>query len=260
VEEHAGAFSWRGQPVVRRFGRMGKSLKNAVTPDEMYAAYGADTLRVYEMCTGPLDQSRPWETRAVVGSHRLLQRIWRVVVDEETGAVRVGDGPPGPTTQRLLHGTIAAVREHFQGLRFNLAIARITELTNHLTQTGAEGPVPRAVVEPLVLMLAPLAPHIAEELWLRLGHARSLAWEPFPAADPALMVEDRREIPVQINGKVRAIVSMPVDADRAAMEHAARANAKVAAQLAARTVRKIVIVPGRLVSFVVDELNMGPLR
>jgi leucyl-tRNA synthetase len=252
VEEQAGEFVWRGQPVTRRFGRMGKSLKNAVTPDEMYAAYGADTLRLYEMFTGPLDQSRPWETRAVVGSHRLLQRIWRVVVDEATGAARVGDGQPGPATHRLLHGTIAAVREHFQHLRFNLAIARITELTNHLTQRGGDGPVPRAAVEPLVLMLAPLAPHIAEELWARLGHARSLAGEPFPEADPAWLAEDTREIAVQINGKVRAIVSVPADADQAALERAARADARIAGHLADRAVRKTVVVPGRLVSFVVE--------
>jgi leucyl-tRNA synthetase len=252
VEEHAGAFTWRGSPVTRRFGRMGKSLKNAITPDEMYAAYGADTLRLYEMFTGPLDQSRPWETRAVVGSHRLLQRIWRVVIDEETGAVRVGDGRPGPATHRLLHGTIAAVREHFQSLRFNLAIARITELTNHLTQTGAEGALPRTVVEALVLMLAPLAPHIAEELWARLGHPRSLAREPFPQADPALLMEDSREIPVQINGKVRAIVAVPAGADQAALERAARADTRIAAHLADRVVRKTIVVPGRLVSFVVE--------
>jgi leucyl-tRNA synthetase len=231
---------------------MGKSLKNSVTPDEMYAAYGADTLRVYEMFTGPLDQSRPWETRAVVGSHRLLQRIWRTVIDEETGACRVADVPAADATRRIVHRTIAAVRESIEGLRFNIAIARITELTNHLTQAFAGGGVPRAVAEPLVLMLAPLAPHVAEELWSRLGHARSLAWEPFPAADARQLVDDAIEIPVQVNGKVRAIVSVPSNADRAAMERAARADAKVAAHLAGRSVRKVVVVLGRLVSFVVD--------
>ena len=253
VEERTGRFVWRGRPVTRTFGRMGKSLKNAVTPDEMYAAYGADTLRVYEMFTGPLDQSRPWETRAVVGSHRLLQRIWRTVIDEETGACRVADVPVAGATERSVHRTIAAVRDSLKALRFNLAIARLTELTNHLTQTFPAGAVPRAAVEPLVLMLAPLAPHIAEELWSRLGHARSLAWEPFPAADPRLLVDETLEIPVQINGKVRAVVSVPSGADPAAMEHAARADVSIAANLAGRTVRKVVVVPGRLVGFVVDQ-------
>ena len=252
VEEHDGAFSWRSRPVVRHYGRMGKSLKNAVTPDEMYAAYGADTLRVYEMFTGPLEQSRPWETRAVVGSHRLLQRIWRTVVDEETGACRAADLPADGATLRSLHRTIAAVRESVEGLRFNTAIARITELTNHLTQAFAGGGVPRAVLEPLVLMLAPLAPHIAEELWSRLGHARSLAWEPFPVADPAHLVDATLEIPVQINGRVRAIVSVPASTDQAGMERLARGDARVAAHLVDRTVRRVVVVPGRLVSFVVD--------
>jgi leucyl-tRNA synthetase len=252
VAESGGVLTWRGDPVTRRFGRMGKSLKNAVTPDEMYAAYGADTLRLYEMSTGPLDQSRPWETRAVVGSQRLLQRIWRVVIDEATGASRVGAEAPDAATQRLLHGTIAAVREHLPALRFNLAIARITELTNHLTQVAAGGPVSRAVVEPLILMLAPLAPHVAEELWSRLGHPRSLSREPFPEADPAWLQDDTREIPVQINGKVRAIVSVPADADQASLERAARADTRIAVHLADRAVRKTVVVPGRLVSFVVE--------
>ena len=252
VEERDGGFVWHGRPITRTYGRMGKSLKNSVTPDEMYAAYGADTLRVYEMFTGPLDQSRPWETRAVVGSHRLLQRIWRTVIDEETGACRVADVSIAHATQRILHRTIAAVRESIEGLRFNIAIARITELTNHLTRAFPDGGVPRAVAEPLVWMLAPLAPHITEELWSRLGHTRSLAWESFPVADARLLVDDAIEIPVQVNGKVRAIVSVPSNADRAVMEHAARADPKVAAHLAGRTVRKVVVIPGRLVSFVVS--------
>jgi leucyl-tRNA synthetase len=252
VEERDGGFVWRGRPVTRTYGRMGKSLKNSVTPDEIYAAYGADTLRMYEMFTGPLDQSRPWETRAVIGSHRLLQRIWRTVIDEETGACRVADVPAADATRRILHRTIAAVRESIEGLRFNVVIARITELTNHLTQAFASGGVPRTVAEPLALMLAPLAPHVAEELWSRLGHTRSLAWESFPMAATSLLVDDTIEIPVQVNGKVRAVVSVPSNADRPAMERAARAAPKVAAHLAGRSVRKVVVVPGRLVSFVVD--------
>ena len=165
---------------------MGKSLKNSVTPDDLYDAYGADTMRLYEMSMGPLEQSRPWETRAVVGMYRFLQRVWRNLVDEETGALRVVDEPADDETRRLLHRTIAAVRADMDGLRFNTAIAKLIELNNHLV--GRD--VPREVAEPLVLMLAPLAPHVAEELWARLGHDRSLAYEAFPEADPALLVED----------------------------------------------------------------------
>jgi len=217
----------------------------------MIGAYGADTFRVYEMSTGPLDQSRPWETKAVVGSQRLLQRIWRVVVDEQTGAVRAADVEPGEETLRALHRAIAGVRDGFGTLRFNIAIARITELTNHLTQVyGADAPVPRSVAEPLVLMLAPLAPHVAEEMWARLGHDRSLAWHTFPVADERWLVEDTVQVAVQVNGKVRSQVRVPADADAAALEAAARADERIAGYLDGSTVRRVVAVPGRLVNFV----------
>jgi leucyl-tRNA synthetase len=253
VVEEDGRFTHEGRPVNREYGKMGKSLKNMVTPDEMIAAYGADTLRVYEMSTGPLEQSRPWETKAVVGSQRLLQRIWRVVVDEETGTIRTADDvEPAEETLRALHRAIAGVRDGMATLRFNIAIARITELTNHLTQAyGADSAVPRSVAEPLVLLVAPLAPHIAEELWARLGHEQSLAWHPFPEADERWLVEDTVQVAVQVNGKVRAQVTVPADADAAALEAAARADEKVAAHLDGRTVRRVVAVPGRLVNFVV---------
>ncbi|UOY03023.1 leucine--tRNA ligase [Blastococcus sp. PRF04-17] len=251
VVEKDGQFFYEGKPVNREYGKIGKSLKNMVTPDEMIGAYGADTFRVYEMSTGPLDQSRPWETKAVVGSQRLLQRIWRVVVDENSGAVRAADEEPSEETLRALHRTIAGVRDGFSTLRFNIAIARITELTNHLTSVyGADRPVPRSVVEPLVLMVAPLAPHVAEELWSRLGHGESLAWHPFPVAEERWLVEDTVQVAVQVNGKVRAQVSVPADADAAALEAAARADEKVAAHLDGKTVRRVVAVPGRLVNFV----------
>ncbi|MGR7028075.1 leucine--tRNA ligase [Geodermatophilus sp. URMC 62] len=252
VVEEDGRFLYEGRPVTREYGKIGKSLKNMVTPDEMIGAYGADTFRVYEMSTGPLEQSRPWDTKAVVGSQRLLQRIWRVVVDEETGAVRADDSQPSEDTLRALHRAIAGVRDGMATLRFNIAIARVTELTNALTAAyGADSPVPRSVVEPLVLMVAPLAPHVGEELWARLGHDSSVAWAPFPVADERWLVEDTVQVAVQVNGKVRAQVTVPADADAAALEAAARADEKVAAQLDGRTVRRVVAVPGRLVNFVV---------
>ena len=136
-------------------------------------------------------------------------------------------------------------------MRFNVSIARITELNNHLTARYPDGDVPRPVAESLVLLLAPLAPHVAEELWARLGHPESLATEPFPAADPALLVDDTVEIPVQLNGKVRTRVHVPADADAAAVEAAARADDRVAALLEGATVRRVIAVPGRLVNFVV---------
>ena len=251
VEERDGGYFYAGKPVRREFGKMGKSLKNSVTPDEICAQYGADTLRLYEMFTGPLEQSRPWETKAVVGTFRLLQRIWRNVVDEETGRLRVSDVDADPATRRLLHHTVAAAREGFESLRFNTAIARITELNNRLVQTWPDGGAPREVVEPLLLLIAPLAPHVAEELWSRLGHAGSLAWAAFPVADPAYLVAETVELPVQVNGKLRSRIVVPAEADDAVVESAARDDEKVAAQLAGRTVRRVVVVPGRLVNFVV---------
>ncbi|HEX3816046.1 MAG TPA: leucine--tRNA ligase [Mycobacteriales bacterium] len=249
VEERDGTFFYQGEPVKQEFGKIGKSLKNVVTPDGIIADYGADTFRLYEMFTGPLDQSRPWDSKAISGMHRLLQRIWRNVIDEETGVVAVSDVDADEATRRQLHKTIASVRDGMLTLRFNTSIARITELSNHLTQLTA---VPREIAEPLVLLLAPLAPHIAEELWARLGHPESLAWHAFPVADPALLVEDTVEIAVQVNGKVRGTVQVAADASREDLEAAARADERIVPQLAGKTVRKVIAVPGRLVNFVVS--------
>jgi leucyl-tRNA synthetase len=239
------------QEVRREFGKMGKSLKNVTTPDDIYEAYGADTLRLFEMFTGPLEQDRPWDTKAIVGPFRQLQRIWRVVVDEVSGEAHVSDDAVPDELNRLLHKTVHAVREGCESMRFNTSIARITELTNAITQGYPQGGTPRALAEPLVLMLAPLAPHVAEELWSRLGHPSSLAWEHFPVADEALLVDDTIDLPVQVNGKKRAVVSVAADADAAAMEAAARSDSHVAAALDGREVRRVIAVPGRLINFVI---------
>ena len=211
VPDHEGGeptYTWQGQPVTREFGKIGKSLRNVVSPDEMCEQYGADTLRVYEMSMGPLELSKPWETRAVVGAQRFLQRLWRNVVDEETGEVRVVDAPLDDATARALHKAIDAVSRDFPSLGFNTAIARLIELNNALTKLDA---VPREAAEKLVVMVAPLAPHIAEELWAKLGHAETVTFEPFPVADPALLVEDTVTCVVQIKGKVRDRLEVPAD-------------------------------------------------
>ena len=246
-----GSWSLDGKPVQREYGKMGKSLKNSVTPDQMYDEYGADTLRLYEMFTGPFDQSRPWNTRDVIGVHRLLQRIWRNVIDEETGQLHVSDTAPDRETLENLHRTIAAVHDGMESLHFNTAIAKLTELNNFLTQHNDPEGTSREVAEALLLMLAPLAPHIAEELWSRLGHDQSLAWETFPRADPALLVVDTVELPVQINGKVRARISVDAGADAATIESVARDDEKVKAHLDGHEVVKVIAVPGRMVNFVV---------
>ncbi|MGC4819923.1 leucine--tRNA ligase [Micromonospora sp. DT63] len=245
VVERDGAYYLGDLTVNREYGKMGKSLKNVVTPDDMCAAYGADTFRVYEMSMGPLEVSRPWETRAVVGSYRFLQRVWRAIVDEQTGAVRVTDDPADDATRRLLHKVIDGVRGDMDGIRFNTAIAKLIELTNGLTRLST---TPREVAEPLVLMVAPFAPHVAEELWRKLGHDTSLTYADFPTADPALLVAETVTYPVQVNGKVRGRIEVPADA----AEETVRATAldAVAATLAGREPRKVIVVPGRLVSIV----------
>ncbi|WP_328372014.1 leucine--tRNA ligase [Micromonospora zamorensis] len=245
VMERDGAYYLGDLTVNREYGKMGKSLKNVVTPDDMCAAYGADTFRVYEMSMGPLEVSRPWETRAVVGSYRFLQRVWRAVVDEQTGALRVTEDPADGATRRLLHTVIDGVRGDMDGIRFNTAIAKLIQLTNGLTGLSA---TPREVAEPLVLMVAPFAPHLAEELWRKLGHDTSLTYADFPTADPALLVADTVTYPVQVNGKVRGRIEVPADT----AEEAVRAAAleAVAAALAGKEPRKVIVVKGRMVSVV----------
>ncbi|MEU1748767.1 leucine--tRNA ligase [Micromonospora arida] len=245
VFERDGAYYLGDLAVNREYGKMGKSLKNVVTPDDMCAAYGADTFRVYEMSMGPLEVSRPWETRAVVGSYRFLQRVWRAVVDEQTGALRITEDPADEATRRLLHKVIDGVRGDMDGIRFNTAIAKLIELTNGLTRLSA---TPREVAEPLVLMVAPFAPHVAEELWRKLGHDTSLTYADFPTADPALLVADTVTYPVQVNGKVRGRIEVPADAS----EESVRAAAldAVAATLNGKEPRKVIVVKGRMVSVV----------
>jgi len=246
-ESSATGFTWNGEAVNREYGKMGKSLKNMVTPDEMYAEYGADTLRVYEMSMGPLDLSRPWETRAVVGSQRFLQRLWRNVVSETDGSLVVTDDAPDDATLRVLHRTIADVSVDMAAMRVNTAIAKLIVLNNHLTTLPA---APRSAVEALVLMTAPVAPHVAEELWSRLGHERSLAHEPFPVADEAYLVEETVTCVLQVQGKVRGRVEVAPDVSDDALRELALADAGVQRALDGRDVRTVIVRAPKLVNVV----------
>ncbi|MEU3371552.1 leucine--tRNA ligase [Streptomyces sp. NPDC006660] len=248
IEERDGKFFFEGEPVKRELGKMGKSLKNAVTPDEICAEYGADTLRLYEMAMGPLDVSRPWDTRAVVGQYRLLQRLWRNIVDEATGEVTVTDAEPDEATLRALHKAIDGAGGDLAGLRFNTAIAKITELNNHLTKAG--GPLARPVAEQLVLLIAPLAPHIAEELWRKLGHTDSVVHRDFPVADPAYVVDEAVTCVVQIKGKVKARLEVPPTIAEDELEKLALADEAVVAALAGADIRKVIVRAPKLVNIV----------
>jgi leucyl-tRNA synthetase len=242
----------------------------------MYARYGADTLRLYEMAMGPLGADRPWRTDDVAGVYRFLQRLWRSMVDEQTGELTVSGGALGDgaadggglddgglddgglddggldqETARLLHRTVRAVREHYSALRFNVAIARLQELVSHASRLStARGGIPRSLAEPLVLMVAPLAPHIGEELWARLGHAGSVSRAAFPAADEALAAEPAVIIPVQVNGRVRFRIEVPPDATDEQTRQILTAHPEFSTQVGGATVERIIIVPGRMASVV----------
>jgi leucyl-tRNA synthetase len=243
--------SYHGQPVTRRSGKMGKSLKNGISPDQMYDQYGADTLRLYEMAMGPIAADKQWQTDDIIGVHRFLQRLWRSMVDEQTGMVTVSDTPLDDAAARALHMTIAAVSKDFAELRFNIAIARLMELTTTAARISATGRgLPRFLAEPLVLMIAPLAPHIAEELWARLGHAETLAYAPFPQADPALAQASAVTLPVQVNGRTRFRVEVPAGATAQEVERIVTAHPGYQ-QHTEGTVERLVIVPDRIVNIVV---------
>ncbi|MCW2831215.1 MAG: leucine--tRNA ligase, partial [Aeromicrobium sp.] len=248
VQERDGGYWYDGRPVRREYGKMGKSLKNVVTPDDMYDAYGADTFRVYEMSMGPLDVSRPWDTRAVVGSQRFLQRVWRLLIDEDTGELAVDDAELDGETLHVLHTTIDGVRADMEHMRFNTAVAKLIELTNHLTKVGVSS---RAAVEPLVLMLAPLAPHLGEELWSRLGHTGSLIREPFPVADPTHLAASSVTCVIQVLGKVRGKIEVDPAIGDDELTALALAEPNVVRSIDGREVRKVIVRAPKLVSIVV---------
>ncbi len=252
VEEHGDdRFSLKatGEPVSRIVAKMSKSLKNVVNPDEIICEYGADTFRLYEMYMGPLDASKPWNTRDVPGLFKLCQRIWRLFVDESTGTLSalLTDDEADDLSKRALHKMILRVTTELEQLKLNTAIAAIFDFVNAMTPMERRT---RAVLEPFVLVLAPFAPHLAEELWARLGHESSLAYEAWPTCDERLARDESVEIAVQVNGRIKARVMVSSDADEVATESAARADEKVMAAIAGKTVRKVIVVKGRLVNFI----------
>jgi len=235
--------------------KMSKSRGNVVNPDAVVEQYGADSLRLYEMFLGPIDKEAPWTTEGILGVHRFLQRVWRLVVDEgdeEDGsreALRaLPDGPGPESQQRLLAETIQGVGDDLEGLRFNTAISKLMVF---LRDGPKDAPLTRPSAETLLKLLAPLAPHLAEELWERLGHAESIAYAPWPVADAALLQAATVTLAVQVNGKRRDEIQVPAGADEAAVRAAALASENVRRHLEGKAPRKVIVVPGRLVNLVV---------
>jgi len=229
--------------------KMSKSRGNVVNPDQVVVAYGADSMRLYEMFMGPLEAMKPWSMQGVQGVYRFLQKAWRLVVNEETGGLSgaIRDAAADDETLRLLHQTIRKVGGDVETFGFNTAISAMMILVNHLARLEVR---PRCVIEPFVLILSPFAPHIAEELWQRLGHAQSLAYEPWPQYDEELAREKQIELAVQVNGKLKDRIIVPAESDEAEIREKALANEKVVAALAGKAPKKVIVIKSRLVNIV----------
>jgi len=228
--------------------KMSKSRGNVVSPDDMIRDYGADAMRLYEMFLGPLEASKPWNTKSVEGITRFLDRVWRLFVGE-AGALVVSGDVPTEEALRILHPTIRKVGDDLEALKFNTAIAQMMTFVNDVMKLPTR---PRAILEPFVLLISPFAPHLGEELWRRLGHTESLAYEPWPVYDPAYCIEDTVTVAVQVNGKLRATLELPRGVDQAAAEAAARADERVTRHLDGGVVRKAIFVPDKLLNLVVS--------
>jgi leucyl-tRNA synthetase len=255
VEKRGDKFVLKADPSVgvdARAYKMSKSRGNVVNPDQVVDQHGADSMRLYEMFMGPLEATKPWSMRGVEGVYRFLGRVWRLIADdfaEETRlSAAVRDVEPERETLRRLHQTIKKVTEDLDGMRFNTAISSMMELVNHLTRLEVR---PRQVLEPLVLLLSPFAPHLGEELWSVLGHPTSLAYETWPKFDEALTRSDEIEIPVQVNGRLRSKIIVPADADKAMLEERALADPRIQELIAGKKVLKVIVVPRKLVNIVV---------
>ena len=237
--------------VDARSFKMSKSRGNVINPDEIVENYGADSLRLYEMFMGPLTATKPWAMSGVNGVKGFLDRVWRMIVNDRAETLElnemVSDVEADADALKILHKTIKAVTRDTENLDFNTAIARMMEFVNYFTKQQER---PRSVMQSFILLLAPYAPHLAEELWELLGAEGTLAYEPWPEFDESLLVESTIEIPIQIKGKVKSRISVAADISKDDLQEAARNDEKMQELLAGSEVVKVIVVPGRLVNFV----------
>lgn len=247
-----GMILGEADPETGKAEKMSKSRGNVVNPDDVVQEYGADSLRLYEMFMGPLEQVKPWSMKGVEGVFRFLGRVWRMMIDERAEEVvlheSINNDAPSEQQLRMLHKTIKAVTQDINKLSCNTAISRMMEFTNFMSQETSR---PKAALEPFVLLLSPFAPHLAEELWSTLGNTNTLAYEPWPTYDESLLVEDTIEIPVQFKGKLKARIHVPHGLTAEELQAAAEADATVQKQLEGKTIVKVIAIPGRTVNFVV---------
>ena len=228
--------------------KMSKSKGNVVNPDDVISAYGADSMRLYEMFMGPLEAVKPWQTKGVEGVHRFLSRFWRLIVDQDSGALKVTEDSLDKATERAVHVTIKKVTEDIEGVRLNTAIASMMELVNHLVKNGISA---REALEPLTQLLAPFAPHLAEEAWALLGHEGGISYVTWPSFDPTKLVADEVVYPVQVNGKLRAQLALSASVSKEEALAAAKAESNVARYLEGKELAREIFVPKRMINFVV---------
>lgn len=238
--------------VDSRAHKMSKSRGNVVNPDEVVREYGADSLRLYEMFMGPLEATKPWSMSGVSGVRNFLDRVWRMFVDYRADEVTLLDAiqnvEPTAEQNKVLHKTIAAVTNDFENMSFNTSIARLMEFVNFFTKENVR---PRSAMEQFVLLLAPLAPHLAEELWSLLGHTETLAYARWPEYDESATKSSEVEVPIQVNGKVRGRITVPADCSKDQLQELAMQDARLQELTAGKQIVKVIVVPGRLVNVVV---------
>ena len=225
--------------------KMSKSMFNVVNPDHVCERYGADTLRMYEMFLGPLEQSKPWDTKGIDGVHRFLRRFWKLFFDRDTFSV--SDGKATPAELKVLHKLIAKAQDDIEHFSFNTTVSAFMIAVGDLTDLGCNK---REILEPLLIVLSPFAPHICEELWQLLGHEESISFASFPVYNPAYTVEDTVKYPVQFNGKMRFLIELPKSMSREEVEAAVRADASTEKYLQGAAIRKVIVVPGKIINIV----------
>jgi leucyl-tRNA synthetase len=229
--------------------KMSKSRGNVVNPDDVVKEYGADALRLFEMFMGPLEEMKPWSTRGVEGVFRFLNRLWRLCLDDEGNVdPRLNADAATPELERVFHVTVKKVGEDIEGLRFNTAIAQLMIFINEVMKTELR---PRAIIEPFVLLVAPFAPHIAEELWSKLGHTASLSQESWPVYDPSKIRSDTIEVVLQVNGKLRGKMDIPVNTTEDELKSLAAGEEAVKRNTLGKTVVRVIVVKNKLVNIVV---------